>query len=80
MRKAPKRCWPAAETKRAIWAALDQLTPRQRAAIVLRYYCDLDDQRMAELLACPPGTVRRRLHDARHRLRRLLPDWVRSAS
>jgi RNA polymerase sigma-70 factor (ECF subfamily) len=73
----PEALLAAAETKQAIWAALDRLTARQRAAIVLRYYCDLNDTRMAELLDCPPNTVRRRLHDARRRLRHLLPDWVR---
>ena len=66
----------AAETKEAIWAALEQLTPAQRAAIVARYYLDLSDTETARRLDCPPGTVRRRLSDARQRLRRLLPAWV----
>lgn len=67
----------AAETKEAIWTALEQLSPGQRAAIVLRYYGDQSDAEMAAALDCPPGTVRRRLHDARLRLRQLLPAWVR---
>lgn len=37
---------------------LEQLTPRQRAAIVLRYYEDLDDVTAAEVLNCAPATVR----------------------
>lgn len=69
----------AAETRAAIWATLDQLTADQRAAIVLRYYCDLNDAEVAHLLGLPPGTVRRRLHDARRRLRSLLPAWLRTA-
>ena len=67
----------AAETREVVWAALEQLAPGQRAAVVLRYYLDLSDNEIAARLAVPPGTVRRRLHDARQRLRRLLPLWVR---
>ena len=66
----------AAETKEAVWAALEQLAPAQRAAVVARYYLDLSDTETARRLDCPPGTVRRRLSDARQRLRRLLPAWV----
>jgi len=38
--------------------ALLALPARQRAAIVLRYYEDLPDQQIAEILRCPRGTVR----------------------
>jgi RNA polymerase sigma factor (sigma-70 family) len=38
--------------------ALAQLPPRQRAVLVLRYYEDLPDARIAELMDCAPGTVR----------------------
>jgi len=66
----------AAETRQAIWAALEQLPPTQQAAIVLRYYLGLSEAEMASELACPPGTVKWRLHAARKRLRGLLrPLW-----
>ena len=66
----------AAETRQAVWAALGELPPAQRAAIVLRYYLDLSEAEMADELACPPGTVKWRLHAARKRLRTLLrPLW-----
>ncbi|HEV2633892.1 MAG TPA: SigE family RNA polymerase sigma factor [Actinocrinis sp.] len=39
-------------------AALGAVPPRQRAAIVLRYYCDLSVEETADLLACSPGTVK----------------------
>ena len=74
---SPEARLAAAETREAIWAVLDQLSPSQRAAIVLRYYADMSDAEIAEMLNCPPGTVRRRLHDARKRLRQLLPAWLR---
>ena len=64
-------------------AALGRLPPEQRTAIVLRYYLGLSEADMAGALACPPGTVKRRLHRARARLRKLLDPifraWVRPA-
>ncbi len=62
----------AAETEDAVRAALDQLTPAQRSALVARYYLDWDDAASARHFRVPPGTIRRRLHDARARMRRLL--------
>jgi RNA polymerase sigma-70 factor (sigma-E family) len=41
-----------------LWHALQRLPVRQRAAIVLRIYEDLTEQRVAEILGCRPGTVR----------------------
>jgi RNA polymerase sigma factor (sigma-70 family) len=38
--------------------ALRLLTPRQRAAVVLRFYADLPEREIAELLGCRPGTVK----------------------
>ena len=38
--------------------ALAALPERQRAAIVLRYYVDLPEAEIAELLGCRPTTVR----------------------
>ena len=66
----------AAETREAVWQAVSRLSPAQRAAVVLRYYLDLSDKEVAARLDVPPGTVRRRLHDARERLRDLLPAWI----
>ncbi|MDQ3705527.1 MAG: sigma-70 family RNA polymerase sigma factor [Chloroflexota bacterium] len=65
----------AAETREEVLAALDKLSPGQRASIVMKYYLDLSDVEVSEQLAVPPGTVRRRLHDARRRLRKLLPTY-----
>ena len=38
--------------------ALMTLGPRQRAVVVLRYYLDLPDVQVAEILDCTPSTVR----------------------
>jgi RNA polymerase sigma-70 factor (sigma-E family) len=39
-------------------AALACLPARQRTAVVLRYYQDLSEAQVADLLGCPAGTVR----------------------
>lgn len=44
--------------------ALDALTPRQRACVVLRYYEDLTVPQIATNLGCAEGTVKRHLFDA----------------
>jgi RNA polymerase sigma-70 factor (sigma-E family) len=41
-----------------LWVALQQLTARQRAALVLRFYEDLPERQAAKLLRCRPGTVK----------------------
>ena len=49
---------PAPEDRDELWSALQRLSPRQRAAIVLRFYEDLSEERTAEVLRCPRGTVK----------------------
>lgn len=41
-----------------LWKGLQQLSRRQREAIVLRYYLDLSEHQTADLLGCPVGTVK----------------------
>jgi RNA polymerase sigma-70 factor, ECF subfamily len=55
-----------------IMEVLAELPPRQRAAIVQRYYLEMSEQEMAEVLDSPPGTVKWLLNSARARLRSLL--------
>ena len=38
--------------------ALARLRPRQRAALVLRFYADLSEAEIASTLGCRPGTVK----------------------
>jgi RNA polymerase sigma-70 factor (ECF subfamily) len=64
--------WEQAETAAEVWAALQRLTPEQRAAVVARYFLGLSEAKMTTALACPPSTVKWRLHAARARLRVLL--------
>jgi RNA polymerase sigma-70 factor (sigma-E family) len=41
-----------------VWEHVMALPPRQRAVIVLRFYEDLSERRIAEVLGCAPGTVK----------------------
>jgi RNA polymerase sigma-70 factor (sigma-E family) len=41
-----------------MWRAISTLPPRQRAVLVLRYYEDLSEQQIADVLGCRPGTVK----------------------
>ena len=58
-------------------AALAQLSPKQRAAVVLRYYEDLPEAQVAQALGCPVGTARSHASRGVARLRQILSDAVR---
>jgi RNA polymerase sigma-70 factor (sigma-E family) len=64
-------------------AALSQVPPRQRAVLVLRFYCDLSVQETADTLGCSQGTVKSQTSHGLTAMRRLLADYPntqRSAS
>jgi RNA polymerase sigma factor (sigma-70 family) len=56
-----------------LWDALATLPTRQRTAIVARYYLDLADHDIADLLDCRPATVRTAIHRGLHTLRKEVP-------
>src|SRR2546423_3347521 len=56
--RADQGSGPAVEDREDLWRALTHLSARQRAAIVLRFYEDLPERQVAELLRCRPGTVK----------------------
>jgi len=60
--------------KQDIYHALEALSPRQRAAIVMRYYLEMSEKEMAASLNAAPGTVKWLLNAARERLRGLLAE------
>jgi RNA polymerase sigma factor (sigma-70 family) len=65
---------PAKEPDDAIREAIRALPPRQRDALFLRFYLDLDYASIADVLAIELGTVSATLHAARSNLSRTLEE------
>ena len=62
-------------THDVLWEHVRHLPPRQRTALVLRYYEDLSEAETAELMGCTVGTVKSQLSAALGKLReRVGPD------
>jgi len=55
-----------------VWAAVDRLSPQQRAALILQVQEELATSEIAEVLACSEATVRVHLHRAVGVLRKTL--------
>ena len=49
---------PDVEARDELWAQLQKVAPRQRAALVLRYYEDLSERQTADVLGCSTRTVK----------------------
>jgi RNA polymerase sigma-70 factor (ECF subfamily) len=62
----------SAEDAARIHAALDRLEPAQREVLVLRFLEELSYEEIAEVVECPVGTVRSRIHYAKAALKRML--------
>ncbi len=62
----------AVEVQQRLWGAMENLSPRQRAVIVQRYYLQMSEQEMATQAGAATGTIKWLLNAARRRLRRLL--------
>lgn len=62
-------------THDVLWQQVRGLPPRQRTALVLRYYEDLSEAETADLMGCSTGTVKSQLAAALGKLRdRVGPD------
>ena len=55
-----------------LYMALNKLSRKQRAAVVLYYFNELSIREIAQATACPEATVKTRLFAARQRMRRTL--------
>jgi RNA polymerase sigma factor (sigma-70 family) len=60
------------EPNDGIWDLVGALPPKQRAAVALRYACDLPHAEIAAALGCSPEAARRSLHEGMKRLRKEL--------
>ena len=56
----------------AMWTALSGLPARQRAVLVLRYYEDLSEADIADVLGCSRGTVKSQAAKGLTRLRQIV--------
>lgn len=65
---------PDAAERYAMRQALLQIPIRNRTAIVLRYYEDLSEEQIAEVLRCRRGTVKSLISRGMERLRPLLEE------
>ena len=68
----PEELAATAENRQMIWEALQQLTPKQRAAIVMRYFLEMRDREIAQELDRPLSSIKWSIHAAKERLRSLL--------
>lgn len=57
------------EQRRALVAALQDLTKKQRSIVVLRFWSDLTEVETAEVVGCSVGTVKSQTHRALAKLR-----------
>jgi RNA polymerase sigma-70 factor, ECF subfamily len=74
---SPRRAVERREMREDINAAIGQLPPRQRDAIVLFEVEDLSIRQISELLGCSEGAVKFHIHEARKRLRSLLERYLK---
>lgn len=65
----------AVDLRDALMRALRQLPPRQRAAVVLRYWEQLPEAEAAQALGCSVGTVKAAASRGLARLRELTQSW-----
>lgn len=71
----PAEQFEEAEKNQAILQALGKLTPKQRAAVVMRYFLEMSESEMARKLDSPKSSLKWWLHSARVHLRDLLQEF-----
>ena len=71
-RAAPTASVESRERRELLQAALDQMSPDLREAVVLRDLQDLDYQEIAQVLGVPQGTVKSRINRGRLELARVI--------
>ena len=68
------------EWKEGLWSKVARLPDAQRQTLVLRFSEELQYEEIAEVLGCPLGTVKSRIHHGLSRLRKLLEAEGESAA
>ena len=70
----PERALGLAQLRQRLRRAMAELSPEHRAVVELCYFHDMAHGEIAEVVGCPPETVKTRMFYARRRLRSLLDD------
>jgi RNA polymerase sigma factor (sigma-70 family) len=66
---APEVAAPEREQGSGIWRLVALLPPKQRAALALRFACDLPHREIAAAIGCSEEAARRSVHEGIKRLR-----------
>jgi len=68
------------QTRAVLLSAMEHLSPEHRAVLDLTYFHDIGYREIADILGCPVGTVKTRMHHARKHLKARLAgrlgDWL----
>jgi RNA polymerase sigma-70 factor (ECF subfamily) len=70
--QAPDKLTEKTELRKDVREAIETLSTQQRTVVILHYLATLSIQEIADILECPVGTVKSRLHHARNNLRQRL--------
>ncbi|MGA9532490.1 MAG: RNA polymerase sigma factor [Anaerolineales bacterium] len=76
----PEEMLDTSETRQRVWRALQQLTPKQRTAIIMRYFLDMKNKEIARDLDLSLPSVKWSVHAAKENLRALLRPGSTSGS
>ena len=68
----PEELLETRETSEAVWRALQELNPKQRAAMVMHYFLDMHEEEIARELNGASGSVKWWLFVARQQLKKRL--------
>ena len=72
----PQARLEASELRQRVLDAIGRLSKTQRETVTLYYISEYSQAEVASILGVPVGTIKRRLHDARERLKEGLLDMV----
>lgn len=73
--RLPKESYDLQQTKDVVKELIEKLPRKQKEAITLHYLDELKIEEIANILECPVGSVKSRLHDGRKKLQEKISDY-----
>ncbi len=70
----PEQLLGQRQVQQALLSAMGELSADHRAVVDLAYFHEIGYREIAEIMACPPDTVKTRMYHARRHLKRRLAD------